>query len=387
MRSLYHQANYAETIQKNILLRDLFISGIASREAKCLLYQQDSDSLTLDQCVHLVSSYETSYSGKRSSSPAQIDINTMEQNDKPWSCHSCETSSNPKETSVLDVNSVDHKKPIDRGSVLVVEALSFIQDLVVLPTRSTVTNADDLDILPKFVDRSSLLTLYVQPLETAPTEPTIHISSLMGNKGRKFISAKINGKFIPSMLVDSGSEITVLSYDICKKVGLSFQGIQNAPHAIGASGAAVKLIGRIYNACIETSGNYLLDQVYVAQNLSQEGILGQSSLEAFESVTFKYGGKLPELKIQNVEQGTFVDCPPASCFPVIPENPIRSPSRRQSPEDKRLIKEELKRLVKEDKIRPSYSPWRSQAFITREEGRKATYGNRLCTNNQPSNTN
>ena len=48
--------------------------------------------------------------GKRSSSPAQIDINTMEQNDKPWSCHSCETSSNPKETSVLDVNSVDHKK-------------------------------------------------------------------------------------------------------------------------------------------------------------------------------------------------------------------------------------------------------------------------------------
>ena len=110
LRSLYHQANYAETIQKNILLRDLFISGIASREAKCLLYQQDSDSLTLDQCVHLVSSYETSYSGKRSSSPAQIDINTMEQNDKPWSCHSCETSSNPKETSVLDVNSVDHKE-------------------------------------------------------------------------------------------------------------------------------------------------------------------------------------------------------------------------------------------------------------------------------------
>ena len=58
LRELYTQANYPQTVEKEMLIRDLFISGVASPEAKRLLFQEDSDNLTIARCVHLVSSYE-----------------------------------------------------------------------------------------------------------------------------------------------------------------------------------------------------------------------------------------------------------------------------------------------------------------------------------------
>ena len=59
IRELYDLANYGVTIDRDTLIRDIFIAGIASKEAKCLIYQQNSDELTTDQCLHLVSSFES----------------------------------------------------------------------------------------------------------------------------------------------------------------------------------------------------------------------------------------------------------------------------------------------------------------------------------------
>ena len=57
IRKLYAVTNYPDAVAKNTLIRDLFISGIASVEAKRLLFQQNIDTLTTDNCV-LVSSFE-----------------------------------------------------------------------------------------------------------------------------------------------------------------------------------------------------------------------------------------------------------------------------------------------------------------------------------------
>ena len=59
LRELYARSNYPEQIGKETLIRDLFVAGVTSIEAKRLLFQEDSDKLTIDRCVHLVSSFES----------------------------------------------------------------------------------------------------------------------------------------------------------------------------------------------------------------------------------------------------------------------------------------------------------------------------------------
>ena len=62
LRELYTITNYEEQVSKDTLLRDVFIAGTASSEAKHLIFQQEFDSLTLDHCLHLVSSFESVHS-------------------------------------------------------------------------------------------------------------------------------------------------------------------------------------------------------------------------------------------------------------------------------------------------------------------------------------
>lgn len=59
LRELYDLSNYGANVTKDQLIRDLFIAGVSSNEARRLLYQQDSDALTIDKCIHLVSSFES----------------------------------------------------------------------------------------------------------------------------------------------------------------------------------------------------------------------------------------------------------------------------------------------------------------------------------------
>ena len=59
LRQLYEQTNYLAEVPQETLIHDLFISDIASSEAKQLLFQKDSDTLTIDCCLHLVTSYES----------------------------------------------------------------------------------------------------------------------------------------------------------------------------------------------------------------------------------------------------------------------------------------------------------------------------------------
>ena len=58
LRELYALTNYPAAVPKETLIRDWFIAGTSSPDAKCLLFQQDSDTLTMEKCLHLVSSFE-----------------------------------------------------------------------------------------------------------------------------------------------------------------------------------------------------------------------------------------------------------------------------------------------------------------------------------------
>ena len=76
IRELYAVTNYPDAVAKDTLIRDLFISGIASVEAKCLLFQQDVNTLLTDKCL-LVSSFESVWS--TCSTSADIEVSAGHQ--------------------------------------------------------------------------------------------------------------------------------------------------------------------------------------------------------------------------------------------------------------------------------------------------------------------
>jgi len=71
----------------------------------------------------------------------------------------------------------------------------------------------------------------------------------------------------------------------------------------------------------------------------------------------------------SVNSGT-MRVPPPPLFTHLSNNikPIATKSRRQSSANLRLIRAEVSKLHKAGTIRPSISPWRAQAFITKEDG-------------------
>ena len=122
---------------------------------------------------------------------------------------------------------------------------------------------------------------------------------------------------------------------------------------------------------------YIVDTIWVAKNLTSEGILGQSSLSAIQALTFQYGGHLPPLSVIQVTSNTssastFTTHLPVQCFSHLhsAQKLLCTLARHQQPADKLFIRSEIQRFLKEGKIRPSNSSWRSQAFVVREPNRK-----------------
>ena len=193
--------------------------------------------------------------------------------------------------------------------------------------------------------------------------------------GQHHLAATINGKTV-DMLIDSSSDLTIVSEKTAKCLGLVFSPVARpVQNIVSANRTQVKMISTITDACIEMSQGYLIDTVWIADNLSSEAILGASSLSAFSALTIKYGGQLPALTVNNVtaaSRSTFTTHPLVKCFTHMDSSlpSIRAPSRHHSPEDKVFIHNEILKLLHSGKIRPSHSSWQSQAFVMWEAGQK-----------------
>ena len=231
LRRLYDQANYKGTVDKSTLIRDLFIAGLASREAKCLIYQQDSDNLSLDQCIHLVSSYETSANPSRpnsSSDSLRMDVTSLDKTRNLDLCHDTSPSS-------IDVNLL--KKPSELNKTWLCRGCGSTVFHPRLKCPAFKVRCRKCDKPGHFARVCRSVTGAINVLQTAHDDQSsgelLQVTTIGKGKGqKKFISATINDKIVPHMLVDSGSDITVISRDLCQRIGLAYKEISNAPRAI-----------------------------------------------------------------------------------------------------------------------------------------------------------
>lgn len=220
-------------------------------------------------------------------------------------------------------------------------------------------------------------------------------------KGRRWVMVKINDTSSASMLLDTGSDLTIVSRNKAVELGIfpQMKHVHQKTKCLSASGSHIRLLGKVTNVSLEIEGRILLDTVWVAEKLCDSAILGRSSLEQLEALSIDYGGPQPALRVAAIEKvkrpkikvnsalGTDYShlanrkvfdipaaswkIPPVSLIPLVPDSkPIVTPSRRYSTEDREFISSEVTRLLKEGKIQPSHSSYRSQVVVVRREDGK-----------------
>ena len=145
---------------------------------------------------------------------------------------------------------------------------------------------------------------------------------------------------------------------------------------MGNSSLKTEICGVCYLNLTFVGNLYKNFKFHVMPNLICDAIIGDDLLQQHKSVTFKFQGKLPELVVSTIMSVANVPYPQlfgdnlsARC------KPIAIKTKKFSSVYMAIIKAETLRLLQEDRIEPSNSPWRAQPHVV-DNGKKK----RMCIN-------
>jgi len=107
----------------------------------------------------------------------------------------------------------------------------------------------------------------------------------------------------------------------------------------------------------------------IIKDLCSSDIIDHDILQRHSSVNIIFQGPQPSLEICDLAVARI---PPISLFANLNVNckPIATKSRRHSQENNRFMDYEIKKLLHEEIIESSNSPWRAQAFCKRRKSHK-----------------
>jgi len=107
----------------------------------------------------------------------------------------------------------------------------------------------------------------------------------------------------------------------------------------------------------------------VLDNLATDVIIGEKIFKEHEGVTFTFKGDRPPLTLNALKK---MSVPFPKPFRHLSENcrPIADKPRKYSQADLHFIRDETQRLLSDDLIEPSNSPWKAQVLVVKEQSRK-----------------
>ena len=205
-----------------------------------------------------------------------------------------------------------------------------------------------------------------------------YVTSALGsrNSQRRFVDVNVNGR-LQSFLIDSGSDITVITENVARDLRLKYTTIQATAKSIASKKICLKGIA---TATISFSGVTMEETIHIADQLCDPAIMGTNIFSKFKAVTINYGGSKPEITIASQKypssdsQFGFIDVEPFAIITLDPNaTPIRCPTRFRSKEDNEFIRKEVNKLLEQGIIEPSSSPWRSQVVVAKNNEKR-----RMC---------
>ena len=131
----------------------------------------------------------------------------------------------------------------------------------------------------------------------------------------------------------------------------------------------VPIIGRVYVDSRLGEENYTKVGLSVIPDLCEDILLGQDFIKMHKEVTIRFGGRLPPLSVCGMA-AALVQAPKFFSNLLPSCKPIATRSCNFSREDKSFIGREIDRLLKEDIIETSTSPWRAQVVVIKPENHK-----------------
>ena len=186
---------------------------------------------------------------------------------------------------------------------------------------------------------------------------------------RTVISCAINNIKLDGLL-DSGASENFISEKVVLDIGLRRHGKVsqvsmassqlNAP-VLGSVTTNLIIDGRVYNNL----------SFGVVPGLCSDIILGQDFMSQHDEIVFKLGGPRKGFILQHCSVAASRMNSPELFRNLEPGcRPITTKSRRFNESDKVFIKDEVSKLLNDGIIEPSFSPWRAQVLVTKDERHK-----------------
>ena len=178
------------------------------------------------------------------------------------------------------------------------------------------------------------------------------------------ITLNVGGVFTRNCLIDSGSSESFISYDFANNLKMLINKSNSQPKV---TMAATDLSLNIAGTC-KTTIQYGEHEKFavclgVIDKLCADVIIGHDVLKRHDSLQIKFGGPEAPLKVCSVATAT-IDPPPLFSTLSPDCTPIADKSRNYTEADRNFIATEVQKLLNEEIIEESRSPWRAQVLVT-----------------------
>ena len=359
---------------KQALIRDAFINGLSSANIRQRLLE--NTTLTLDKAFTQACTLDQAQKNSNAYNSTPIPLNTSV-------VHPPSSSNN---VPVADLNAITRQ--FNKNCYF---CGGNRHDRRRCPTKDSICNkcgkeghfAKVCQSAPKSSDNStsaSILTTNNSENQTLASSQAFQLyptlasmtSAAAGNLQKAVVTIGINSFEMQSIateaLIDTGSSDSYLSKSLANKLNLKIRP-KHTTVSMAESSVQVNSIG--YAAVNITLKDFLYKDVKltILDHLCCDVIIGQDILCQHENLVIAFGGSKPPMSICALST---LNVPPPALFGNLVKDckPFATKSRRYTSPDRKFIEVEINRLLKEDIIEPSVSPWRAQVLVTSDDRHK-----------------